>query len=386
MSNASGASRVRNWLMTGVSYMIPFVAAGGILIALGFLFGTLAMGGDPNTGGIRVYDSALTHAVDANGNLQLGNFATWAYIIFWLGKAAFAFFVPVLAGFIAYAIADRPGLAPGFIAGALATGLGVDGPLATGTGFLGALAGGLLAGVVALWISNWSVPSWLRPLMPVVIIPLLSTIVVGLAMELVFKGPISWLMTSLNSALTGMGTSGLIALGVVLGLMMAFDMGGPVNKVAYTFATAGLGAAGAVQSDNRFTVMAIVMAAGMVPPIGLALATVLRKKLYSESELENGKAAWLLGASFITEGAIPFAAADPLRVIPSIMAGSAVTGAIVGAIGTQIHAPHGGIFVMFPPVVNGGFVDVLLYIVAILVGAVVTALLVNILKGANKKA
>ncbi len=389
MSNSTtgAGSRVRGWLMTGVSYMIPFVAAGGILIALGFLLGTIAMGGDPNTGGIRVYDSTLTHALNDDGSLNLANLATWAYIIFWLGKAAFAFFVPVLAGFIAYAIADRPGLAPGFIAGALATGLGVDGPLGTGTGFLGALAGGLLAGFVAKWISGWSVPSWIRPLMPVVIIPLLSTIVVGLAMELVFKAPIGWLMKSMTEGLTGLGTSGLVVLGIVLGLMMAFDMGGPVNKVAYTFGTAALGtaaAAGAV-TDNAYTVMAIIMAAGMTPPIGLALATVLRKKLYSESELENGKAAWLLGASFITEGAIPFAAADPLRVIPSIMAGSAVTGAIVGVLGSQLHAPHGGIFVMFPPVLGSTFVDVLLYLVAIAVGAVVTALLVNILKGLGNR-
>jgi len=233
MSNSTtgAGSRVRGWLMTGVSYMIPFVAAGGILIALGFLLGTIAMGGDPNTGGIRVYDAALTHALNEDGSLNLANLATWAYIIFWLGKAAFAFFVPVLAGFIAYAIADRPGLAPGFIAGALATGLGVDGPLGTGTGFLGALAGGLLAGFVAKWISGWSVPSWLRPLMPVVIIPLLSTIVVGLAMELVFKAPIGWLMKSMTDGLNGLGTSGLVVLGIVLGLMMAFDMGGPVNKL-----------------------------------------------------------------------------------------------------------------------------------------------------------
>jgi PTS system fructose-specific IIC component len=223
--------------------------------------------------------------------------------------------------------------------------------------------------------------------MPVVIIPLLSTIVVGLAMELVFKAPIGWLMKSMTDGLTGLGTSGLVVLGIVLGLMMAFDMGGPVNKVAYTFGTAALGtaaAAGAV-TDNAYTVMAIIMAAGMTPPIGLALATVLRKKLYSESELENGKAAWLLGASFITEGAIPFAAADPLRVIPSIMAGSAVTGAIVGVLGTQLHAPHGGIFVLFPPVLGSSFVDVLLYLVAIAVGAVVTALLVNILKGLGNR-
>jgi PTS system fructose-specific IIC component len=365
--------------MTGVSYMIPFVAAGGILIALGFLLGAAYAGTD----GIHAYDAAKMGITDpANPNyLSIG---TWAFIIFWLGKAAFAFFVPVLAGYIAYAIADRPGLAPGFVAGALATGL--DGnPLGTGTGFLGAILGGALAGGLALWISRWSVPSWVRPLMPVVIIPLLASIGAGLAMVLVLKAPVGWLITALNGGLTSLSTAGLVVLGLVLGLMMAFDMGGPVNKVAYTFATTGL-AAGlelaasgtAVGEITQFKVMAIVMAAGMVPPIGMALATVLNKKLYDDAERENGKAGWLLGASFISEGAIPFAAADPTRVIPSIMVGSAVTGALVGLFGNAIPAPHGGIFV-FPLVTN-----VFAYIAAILVGAAVTAFMVNALKGLKK--
>ncbi|MFM2384857.1 MAG: hypothetical protein RL166_731 [Actinomycetota bacterium] len=381
MSSAttSTGTRIRTWLMTGVSYMIPFVAAGGILIALGFLLGAAYAGTD----GIHAYDAAKMGITDpANPNyLSIG---TWAFIIFWLGKAAFAFFVPVLAGYIAYAIADRPGLAPGFVAGALATGL--DGnPLGTGTGFLGAILGGALAGGLALWISRWSVPSWVRPLMPVVIIPLLASIGAGLAMVLVLKAPVGWLITALNGGLTSLSTAGLVVLGLVLGLMMAFDMGGPVNKVAYTFATTGL-AAGlelaasgtAVGEITQFKVMAIVMAAGMVPPIGMALATVLNKKLYDDAERENGKAGWLLGASFISEGAIPFAAADPTRVIPSIMVGSAVTGALVGLFGNAIPAPHGGIFV-FPLVTN-----VFAYIAAILVGAAVTAFMVNALKGLKK--
>jgi len=381
VSNASVGTRIRQWLMTGVSHMIPLVAAGGILIALGFLFGSLAMGNDATTGGIRVYDACLSHAYacDANGaptgDLQLGQLGAWAFIIFWIGKAAFAFFVPVMAGYIAYAIADRPGLAPGLVAGALATGL--DGnPLATHTGFLGAILGGFLAGGLALWISRWSVPGWIRPLMPVVIIPLLASLVTGIVMVVVLQGPISALMTSLNNGLTSMGSGSLAVLGIVLGLMMAFDMGGPVNKVAYTFAVTGLTAAGAIAGhDNRFTIMAIVMAAGMTPPLGLALATVVRKKLFTESERENGKAAWLLGASFISEGAIPFAAADPIRVIPSIMLGSAVTGAIVGAVGNDLRAPHGGIFV-FPLVSNP-----VMYIVALLIGTVVTAVAVIVAKG-----
>ena len=221
--------------------------------------------------------------------------------------------------------------------------------------------------------------------MPVVIIPLLASLVTGLAMVLLLKAPVSWLITALNSGLTGLTTAGLVVLGLVLGLMMAFDMGGPVNKVAYTFATTGLAAglelaaAGTpVGEVGQFRIMAIVMAAGMVPPIGMALATVLNKKLYDDAERENGKAGWLLGASFISEGAIPFAAADPTRVIPSIMVGSAVTGGLVALFGNASPAPHGGIFV-FPLVHN-----VLTYIVAILIGAVVTAIMVNFLKGMKK--
>ena len=368
---------MRQWLMTGVSYMIPFVAAGGILIALGYLLGAAAAGTD----GIHAYDAEkMGVATDANGSLIINplSIGNWAFLIFWLGKAAFAFFVPVLAGYIGYAIADRPGIAPGFVAGALAT--GIDGnPLGTGTGFLGAILGGLVAGLVALWISRWPVPNWVKPLMPVVVIPLLASIVAGIAMVFVFKGPIGSLMAGLNAWLTGIGTTQLVLLGIVIGLMMAFDMGGPVNKVAYTFGVTGLTAAGAAASDPRFVVMAIVMAAGMTPPLGMALATVIRKNLFSDSERENGKAAWLLGASFISEGAIPFAAADPIRVIPSIMAGSAVTGSLVALFGNELRAPHGGIFV-FPLVSN-----VFTYILAVAVGTVVTALLVVVLKGVGAK-
>jgi len=377
LTSTSTGGRVRQWLMTGVSYMIPFVAAGGILIALGFLLGAAGFGTD----GIFAYDgvkmgvqATATDPVVINP-LSIGS---WAFLIFWLGKAAFAFFVPVLAGYIAYAIADRPGIAPGFVAGALATGL--DGnPLGTGTGFLGAILGGFVAGLVALWISRWPVPNWIKPLMPVVVIPLLSSIIVGIAMVFVFKTPISALSNGLSGWLGGIGTTQLVLLGIILRLMMAFDMGGPVNKVAYPFAVTGLGAAGAAATDPRFAVMAIVMAAGMTPPLGLALATVLRKSLFTDNERENGKAAWLLGASFISEGAIPFAAADPIRVIPSIMAGSAVTGALVALFGNELRAPHGGIFVF--PLVSSWYT----YVLAIAVGTVVTALLVIVLKGANAK-
>jgi len=351
------------------------------------------MGNDPTTGGIRAYDQCLTwaqtcvdntKAFDATTNAVTNANLNWfshfpgtlTFVIFWLGKGAFALFVPVMAAYIAYAIADRPGLAPGFVAGVLATGLGGN-PLGTSTGFLGAIVGGFIAGYAALWISRWAVPGWVRPLMPVVIIPLLSTIIMGILMVAVFATPISMAMTSMTDGLKNMSGGSLALLGIVLGLMMAFDMGGPVNKVAYTFATAVLGTAAAAgaATDHAYTIMAIVMAAGMTPPLGLALATVLRKKLFTESERENGKAGWLLGASFISEGAIPFAAADPLRVIPSIMVGSAVTGALVGFSNIQLKAPHGGVFAFL--VVD----NPLLYTVWILVGTAVTAVAVIIAKG-----
>ena len=378
MSSAttSTGTRIRTWLMTGVSYMIPFVAAGGILIALGFLLGAAYAG----TNGIHAYDAAKMGITDVN-NLNYLSVGTWAFIVFWLGKAAFAFFIPVLAGYVAFAIADRPGLVPGFVAGALATGL--DGnPLGTGTGFLGALIGGVIAGFAALFISRWSVPSWIRPLMPVVIIPLLASLFTGLVMVIVLKAPISAAFNGLTGWLAGLSGATLAVVGLVLGLMMAFDMGGPVNKVAYGFATAGLTAALAANdpTNKGFVIMAIVMAAGMTPPLGMALATVLNKKLYDDSERENGKAAWLLGASFISEGAIPFAAADPIRVIPSIMLGSGVTGALVAVFGNELRAPHGGIFV-FPLVSNA-----LTYVLAILIGTAVTALAVIVAKGIGNKA
>ena len=376
---AGTGTKIRQWLMTGVSYMIPFVAAGGILIALAFLLAKGHSGGATHM----AWDTKLMNVTtNEDGSISglnpmiLGN---WAFLVMYLGKALFAMFVPILAAYIAYAIADRPGLAPGFVAGILATGL--DGnPLGTGTGFLGAILGGMLAGLVALWISRWKVASWIRPLMPVVIIPLLSSVVTGIVMFFVLKAPVGALVSGLTSWLGSLSGGSLIALGVILGLMMAFDMGGPVNKVAYTFAATGLTtvAAGTLTAP-QFQIMAIVMAAGMTPPLGLALATVLRKNLFSESELENGKAAWLLGASFISEGAIPFAAADPLRVIPSIMIGSGVTGALVAMFGNNLTAPHGGIFVI--PLVS----NPLMYLLAIAIGTAVTGLLVVVAKGLGKK-
>ena len=265
-----------------------------------------------------------------------------------LGATAFKFLVPALAGYIAYAIADRPGIAPGFVMGALAVDLGGFG--LPQSGFLGGIIGGVMAGFVALWISRWKVPPWARGLMPVLLIPLLATLISGFVMIAVLSKPLGKLMEALTDGLNSMSDDpGLaILLGVILGLMMAFDMGGPLNKVAYAFATAGLGAAATASGDApELKVMAAVMLAGMVPPLALALATVVRPGLFSVPERENGKAAWALGASFITEGAIPFAAADPLRVIPSIMLGSAVTGGLAMAMDVTLRAPHGGIFVLF---------------------------------------
>jgi len=369
VNTPSVGARLRQYLMTGVSYMIPFVAAGGILIALGFALG-----------GYHAYDATEMH-FDAVKGFNAGDILNWAFVIFWLGKMAFAFFVPVLAAFIAYGIADRPGIAPGFVGGALAAGAGTFGgnPLGTGAGFLGAIIAGLLAGYVSLWISKWSVPSWFRPIMPVIVIPVLGTIVVGFVIQLLVGGPVAWLNTSLTTWLGSFDTTQLAVLGVVLGLMMAFDMGGPVNKVAYVFATTGLANAGTDSSSTPAIIMAAVMAAGMTPPLGLALATVLRKGLFSESEVENGKAAWLLGLSFISEGAIPFAAADPLRVIPSIMVGSAVTGAASAAFGAGSLAPHGGIWVI------GLLGNPFGFFAAIVIGTVVTAAMVILLKGLGAK-
>ena len=275
------------------------------------------------------------------------------------------FLVPALAGYIAYAIADRPGIAPGFVAGAVAGFMGA--------GFLGGIVGGLLAGYMAHLIGTWQVPRWLRGLMPVVIIPLLASIFASGLMFLVLGGPIAGLTAGLNGWLTGMSGASAVVLGIILGLMMCFDLGGPVNKVAYAFAVAGL-SAGSATNQAPWQIMATVMAAGMVPPLAMALATVLDKKLFSLAERENGKAAWLLGASFISEGAIPFAAADPLRVIPASMVGGALTGALCMATGVTSQAPHGGIFVFF------AIGNLVMFVVAILAGTVVSALAVIALK------
>jgi PTS system fructose-specific IIC component len=359
-SDASTATKVRQWLMTGVSYMIPFVAAGGILIALSFMLAQVVAGKE---GAIEVTKVPLA-TVATNFNALDG--MHWAALLFQVGVAAFGFLVPALAGFIGFAIADRPGIVPGFVGGALS--------VAIGAGFLGGIAAGFIGGGIALWLARRNVPKGVRGVMPVVVIPLVATLLTGAIMLIILGRPLKWVSDQLTHWLNGMSGANAVVLGVILGLMMAFDMGGPVNKVAYTFATTGLAAAGTATDAPQLKIMACVMAAGMTPPLGMALASRLRPALFTEPERENGNAAWLLGASFITEGAIPFAAGDPLRVIPSLMIGSGITGGIVMAFGSTLRAPHGGLWVT--PLISG----VIPYLIAILIGTAVTATLVIILK------
>ena len=343
---AQSASRTGAYkhLMTGVSYMIPFVVTGGLLIAIGFALG-----------GIYVYDDAHKGTLAAN--------------LFWIGKGAFGLMVPILAGYLAYSIADRPGIAPGMIAGSIAG--------AIGAGFLGGIVGGFIAGYTVKWLNDTiKLPRTLDGLKPVLILPLLGSTIVGLLMYYVVGEPVAIALTAISAWLKGMQGSSAIVLGMILGCMMAFDMGGPVNKAAYTFGTGLL-------ASQIYEPMAAIMAAGMTPPLGIALATFIFKNRFSEDEREAGKAAAALGISFITEGAIPFAAKDPFRVIPAIMIGSAVAGALSMAFGAQLHVPHGGIFVLPMPNAVSGLGG---YIVAILVGTVITAAAIGLLKKPSEQA
>lgn len=351
-------TRLRQILLTGVSYMIPFVAAGGLLIALSFLLG-----------GYEISDSAKDIVLNNSiTDLPDGGLATYfGAVLFQIGSLAFGFLVPALAGYIAFAIADRPGLAPGFTAGAIA--------VFVGAGFLGGLVGGLVAGFAALWVGKLPVATWARGLMPVVVIPLLASLIVGVAMFVLLGKPLAAVTSGLTDWLNGLSGTSAIALGVILGVMMCFDLGGPVNKAAYAFAAAGL----SVTDNATLRIMAAVMAAGMVPPLAMALSTTLRPRLYTEAERENGKAAWLLGASFISEGAIPFAAADPLRVLPSMMVGGAVTGGLVMATDVTLSAPHGGIFVFF------AIGQLVWFVLSLLAGTVVAAVCVTLAKEFTRK-
>ena len=357
---AAFGNQLRGWLMTGVSYMIPFVAAGGILIALGFLFGGGAV--KPKVYG-GTFEGVTYQAI--TDYTQVVQKAGWAGLMFLIGATAFSMLVPILAGFIAYAMADRPGLVPGIVAGLLAN--------LVGAGFLGGLVGGLLAGAIALYLVRLKVPRAFAGIMPVVFIPLVATLLVGFLMVVVIGKPIAAAQTGLTNWLNGLSGSNAVLLGLLLGLMMGFDLGGPVNKVAYTFGLAAL-------ASGNTQVMAAVMAAGMVPPLALALATVLRKHLFSDAERKAGETAWLLGASFITEGAIPFAAADPIRVVPATMAGGGVAGALSMAFKCGSRAPHGGIWVI------GLIEKPLLWFLAIVIGLAVSAALVIVLKSLGHRA
>ncbi|APT84918.1 PTS fructose transporter subunit IIABC [Corynebacterium aquilae] len=378
-SSAAGSSlgwgkRIQQAVMTGVSYMIPFVAAGGLLLALGFLFGGYDMANGWQTIATEYSLSNLpTHDVMVDGSLMTFDHSGLSLyigaVLFAIGQAAMGFIVAALSGYIAYALAGRPGIAPGFVGGAISVTLGA--------GFIGGLVTGILAGVIALWIGSRKVPRIVGSLMPVVIIPLLTSLLVGALMFLLLGRPLANIMTGLGDWLNSMSGSSAVLLGIILGLMMCFDLGGPVNKAAYLFATAGL----STGDEASMKIMAAVMAAGMVPPIALSVATFVRKNLFTPAEQENGKSAWLLGLSFISEGAIPFAAADPFRVIPAMMAGGAVTGALSMALGVGSRAPHGGLFVLFAISPWWGF------IVAIAAGTLVSAAAVIILKQlGNKKA
>lgn len=333
MGGSGWGAEIRRWLMTGVSYMIPFVVAGGILIALSF-----ALGGAVAVTEVDVYEDFSVAAM-----------------IFKIGATAFGMLVPILAGFIAYAMADRPGIAPGVVGGLIANEIGA--------GFLGGIAAGLLAGAVIILLKKIKLPGGFGRLMPILVYPLVGCLIVGALMIVVLGQPIASATTGLENWLGSLEGTNAILLGIILGSMMAFDMGGPVNKAAYAFAIAGLEA-------SAFAPMAAVMAAGMTPPLALALATVVRKKLFTPAEQRAGQANWVMGASFITEGAIPFAAADPLRVIPSMMVGSAVTASLSLAFGATLRAPHGGIFVI------GLIGNWPLYLLAIAIGTLVSAALV----------
>ncbi|WNS74581.1 fructose-specific PTS transporter subunit EIIC [Bacillus sp. DTU_2020_1000418_1_SI_GHA_SEK_038] len=331
-------------LMNGVSNMLPFVVGGGILIAISFMFGYNASNPD---------DPSYHPIAEALMTIGGGN--------------AFGLIIPILAAFIAMSIADRPGFAPGAVGGMMAA--------SGGAGFLGGIIAGFLAGylVIGLKKSFSRLPSSLDGIKTILLYPLFSIALTGILMLYVVNKPVGALNTAITNLLSDLGTGNAVLLGAILGLMMAFDMGGPVNKAAYVFGT-GLLASGVYES------MAAIMAGGMVPPLAIALATTIFKGKFTKQELESGKTNYIMGLSFITEGAIPFAAADPIRVIPSLMIGSAVAGAISMMAHIGLRAPHGGVFVV--PFVEGSW---LLYLLAIIIGAFISALLIGLLKNPLKQ-
>lgn len=323
-------------LLTGVSYMLPMVVAGGLCIALSFVFGIEAF----------KQEGTLAAAL-----MQIG------------GGSAFALMVPVLAGYIAFSIADRPGLTPGLIGGMLA--------VSTGAGFLGGIIAGFLAGYVAKLISTkLHLPQSMEALKPILIIPLIASLITGLAMIYIVGKPVAAIMEGLTHWLQAMGTANAVILGAILGAMMCTDMGGPVNKAAYAFGVALL-------STQTYAPMAAIMAAGMVPPLAMGFATLVARNKFAQSEREGGKAALVLGLCFISEGAIPFAARDPIRVLPCCIAGGALTGALSMFFGAKLMAPHGGLFVLLIP---GAITPVIQYLIAIVAGTLLAGGLYALLK------
>ncbi|ASU24294.1 PTS fructose transporter subunit IIBC [Vibrio qinghaiensis] len=315
-------------LMTGVSHMLPVVVAGGLIIALSFVFG------------IEAFKEQGTLAAAL---MTIG------------GGSAFALMIPVMAGFIAFSIADRPGLAPGLIGGMLAS--------STGAGFLGGIVAGFIAGYAAKFIADKvSLPQSMEALKPILIIPFVASLFTGLVMIYIVGGPVSSIMAAMTEFLNNMGSANAVLLGVILGAMMCFDLGGPINKAAYTF---GVG----LLASQTYAPMAAIMAAGMVPALGMGLATFLARDKFEAGEREAGKASFVLGLCFISEGAIPFAAKDPMRVIPACMAGGALTGALSMLFGAKLMAPHGGLFVLLIP---NAITPVLMYLIAIAAGTAVT--------------
>ncbi|WHQ76620.1 PTS fructose transporter subunit IIBC [Pantoea sp. Lij88] len=330
-----GAGAYRH-LLTGVSYMLPMVVAGGLSIALSFAFGITAF----------KEQGTLAAAL-----MQIG------------GGSAFALMVPVLAGFIAFSIADRPGLTPGLIGGMIATSINA--------GFLGGIIAGFIAGYAAKLISGKvKLPQSMEALKPILIIPLFASLITGLLMIYVVGKPVAGIMNGLTHWLANMGTANAVLLGAILGGMMCTDMGGPVNKVAYAF---GVG----LLSSQTYAPMAAIMAAGMVPPLAMGLATLVARRKFNKGQQEGGKAALVLGLCFISEGAIPFAARDPMRVLPCCIVGGATTGAISMAIGAKLMAPHGGLFVLLIP---GAITPVVGYLMAIIIGTAIAGLSYAVLK------
>ena len=341
----SGIQMVYQHLMNGVSFMVPFIVVGGLLIAI-----ALTLGGHPTSEGLKIPDDSFWKSIEN------------------IGKLSFGFMVPILAGYIAYSIADKPGLVPGMIGGAIAT----DGSLygsEAGAGFLGGIVAGFIAGYVAKWIKNIRVPKAMAPIMPIIIIPILASLVVGLIFIFLIGAPISGIFTALTGWLKGMQGANIIILALIIGAMIAFDMGGPVNKVAFLFGSALI-------AEGNYAVMGMVAVAVCTPPIGLGLATFVQKHKFNHAEQEMGKASFTMGLFGITEGAIPFAAQDPLRIIPSNMIGAMVAAVIAAMGGVGDRVAHGGPIVA----VLGGIDHIIWFFIAVIIGSLVTMITILILK------